>query len=868
MPSNRVEDQHKSSINHANDDSSSSSSSTAATSDNSSNSNLNRSKYQYTQRRCITTFAAPGLMTLLDTALYRAHEGQLTATVSSANATLLTLIHLKSHAKSLLHLCYTQLPPISLTGLMAATVLSSKKNQSSSSKTSSSTSSTSSTTSSYNQKVQLIQRRKRHLESVSTLVSFASYCIECANDGIERLTTDKLSKTANFEPMSQLDYQKNHNHHEPEPSAAAASSSSLHMNNTPTLSPTQPLSSPLTTQTTSSSKSSTATRENQNKGSFVEEGIVSSKYNHWNEVGMRLKFLQRQTKVHEKGNDGSNKQIHNYLTSSFLSSSASTSPSPSSSSSILRKKDCWESESLFCPDYVWAEDSMLQCQRMVRSIMKHDAIELMIDLLHSSSNSGSGAATVNSSSSSSAKNTNTVSPASSSNNSNNLSTNNSSNTSSSSSEYANLHGVDSLLPLLYVNNDSSSAKLRNKLMLLISNIMTLLKYDLPLRLHQFRSGIESDMNVTKRLYLLKNECRAPFRAFLEGHAHVQRAPDLALVNNYIELHNREDDRNNDSGAGDTNDRGNVPLSLKEKKKIAERKIQDCIGNTRFQEALMIEYKCETLEVEMGMVLLPFCNLARTLLGGKGAFHLIEIPGVLPAEDVMLLQELLRRLESILCKKPGFHTSTGIRPLLQDLQGIPRDSSPLSTEIFVFGKFNDRWTKISTEEAIDKRLDKLCSQLQYIHDIAKTKGGFGVDKKEFDGLAAAIRACTNAGLDTSKFRKMFKEWYALCRKQNSLSSENQSFDELSEDMRKAEIEVSIAMAPKQALSVVQQRIDQIERDRMRRFEILREMLEEICLREMDFHLELKIPKKDTILELPCINSVSGIFDPILEMTGEI
>ena len=173
----------------------------------------------------------------------------------------------------------------------------------------------------------------------------------------------------------------------------------------------------------------------------------------------------------------------------------------------------------------------------------------------------------------------------------------------------------------------------------------------------------------------------------------------------------------------------------------------------------------------------------------------------------------------------------------------------------------------------------------------------MDKKEFDGLPAAIRACINAGLDTDKLRKMFKEWYSLCRKQQTLSSGNeqgsqeeqkeaketlnndggknnmvrmkdQSFEQLAEEMRKAEIEVSIAMASKQALSVVQQRIDQIERDRTSRFEILQEMLEEICLREMDFHLDLQIPRKDTILELPCINSVSGIFDPVLEMSGEI
>ena len=103
---------------------------------------------------------------------------------------------------------------------------------------------------------------------------------------------------------------------------------------------------------------------------------------------------------------------------------------------------------------------------------------------------------------------------------------------------------------------------------------------------------------------------------------------------------------------------------------------------------------------------------------------------------------------------------------------------------------------------------------------------------------------------------------------SMKSNNQlTFDELAEEMRKAEIEVSIAMASRQALSVVQQRIDQIVQDRLKRFEILQEIVKEVCLREMDFHLDLKIPSKDFILELPRIETVSGIFEPALRLAGE-
>eukprot|EP00551_Chaetoceros_affinis_P011125 CAMPEP_0203667442 /NCGR_PEP_ID=MMETSP0090-20130426/4283_1 /ASSEMBLY_ACC=CAM_ASM_001088 /TAXON_ID=426623 /ORGANISM="Chaetoceros affinis, Strain CCMP159" /LENGTH=136 /DNA_ID=CAMNT_0050531611 /DNA_START=15 /DNA_END=422 /DNA_ORIENTATION=+ len=110
------------------------------------------------QRRCVKTVAAPGLMTLLDTALYRAHEGQLTATVSSANATLIALIQFKSHAKSLLNFCYTELSPISLTDLGSSDGISTPSSSSSSSPSSPSNSTPSLSTPS-SSKVQLIQRR-------------------------------------------------------------------------------------------------------------------------------------------------------------------------------------------------------------------------------------------------------------------------------------------------------------------------------------------------------------------------------------------------------------------------------------------------------------------------------------------------------------------------------------------------------------------------------------------------------------------------------------------------------------------------------------------------------------------------------------
>ena len=67
----------------------------------------------------------------------------------------------------------------------------------------------------------------------------------------------------------------------------------------------------------------------------------------------------------------------------------------------------------------------------------------------------------------------------------------------------------------------------------VSLLVNLIQQDLTMRLHQFRMATEANASVLKRLYLVKSECRAPFRAFLEAHQTVQRAPSLEMVNRYL-----------------------------------------------------------------------------------------------------------------------------------------------------------------------------------------------------------------------------------------------------------------------------------------------------------------------------------------------
>ena len=151
-------------------------------------------------------------------------------------------------------------------------------------------------------------------------------------------------------------------------------------------------------------------------------------------------------------------------------------------------------------------------------------------------------------------------------------------------------------------------------------LQMLVLQDLPMRLHQFRAAMEANGVVSKRLYLVKCEYRAPFRAFLEAHQTVHRAPSMKLVDEYIQLQKS-------SGA------------LLQKRKEAESNLQSLLERQELIEALALEKECEMMEVGMAESLYPFTELARLLDHKRGKLKVIR--GTLEEADVPLLQETLR-----------------------------------------------------------------------------------------------------------------------------------------------------------------------------------------------------------------------------------
>lgn len=152
----------------------------------------------------------------------------------------------------------------------------------------------------------------------------------------------------------------------------------------------------------------------------------------------------------------------------------------------------------------------------------------------------------------------------------------------------------------------------------VTLLINLIQQDLPMRLHQFRTAAESNAVVLKRLYLVKNEYRAPFRAFLEAHQTVQRAPSLDMVNDYLEKPSNES---------------------QESKVQHDSSLQQLLETPELVEALQIEKLMERLEQKMAKGIFGFTELARIIDNKKA--RLTAVPGVVEEKDLQPLQDLLR-----------------------------------------------------------------------------------------------------------------------------------------------------------------------------------------------------------------------------------
>lgn len=269
---------------------------------------------------------------------------------------------------------------------------------------------------------------------------------------------------------------------------------------------------------------------------------------------------------------------------------------------IQRRKDCWESPRLYCPDYVWADDAYSACQRWIRSLSKHSWILRDIDT--------SLASTLNTTTSS------TITSSSSSANNSSSGGHNASHHSNNASGKQNYNH--------FSNNRMLSVASDRQSCLLIK----LVQDDLPMRLYHFRQAMDAEAVVTKRLYLVKCEFRAPFRAFLEAHQSLLRAPPMDLVDSYIVVSLEQQPTNTVSppaAAATIND--------------LKGKLQSLLQTPELVELLALEKECEQMELDLGQAIFPFSELARSLDHKKARLKVVS--GIVEEHELASLQETVR-----------------------------------------------------------------------------------------------------------------------------------------------------------------------------------------------------------------------------------
>jgi preprotein translocase subunit YajC len=227
---------------------------------------------------------------------------------------------------------------------------------------------------------------------------------------------------------------------------------------------------------------------------------------------------------------------------------------------------------------------------------------------------------------------------------------------------------------------------------------------------------------------------------------------------------------------------------------------------------------------------------------------------------------MKRLKYVLCRKAGSsEASTGIRPLLLDLQLVPRDDDSSGTSA------SPLFTIPSS--TLEERIDQLIGFLSILSSLVKTKNAFATTKLSSSGGQSSVldtiefsvlveNGCTE-DFDQEMMKCLMLDWFAMVDQQQQLQ---QAHKDLPEEIRCAEMKMSIAGASAQSLQMVKERLAAIQLDRQQRFEVLKEMVEEICLREMNLFVQLTQPASQERLELKEV-STPGFLGIPLQQAGE-
>ena len=156
------------------------------------------------------------------------------------------------------------------------------------------------------------------------------------------------------------------------------------------------------------------------------------------------------------------------------------------------RRTCWESPRLYCPDYNWADDAIGACQRLLKTLSKHRFITLV------NTNGWDRYSVIK------AK--------------------------AIDSKHENVRHINAPTYASCTPHVFPSLEAVHSLQFLVSELLPI---SIPSRLNQFRAAVESNAVVSKRLYLVKCEYRAPLRALWESYMSLNAAPKVELVERYL-----------------------------------------------------------------------------------------------------------------------------------------------------------------------------------------------------------------------------------------------------------------------------------------------------------------------------------------------
>merc|ERR1711957_912270 len=161
------------------------------------------------------------------------------------------------------------------------------------------------------------------------------------------------------------------------------------------------------------------------------------------------------------------------------------------------------------------------------------------------------------------------------------------------------------------------------------------------------------------------------------------------------------------------------------------------------------------------------------------------------------------------------------------------------------------------------------------------------KGDKNALLDIIEQCREVW-DEDMFRAQYKDWFDMVKRQQEInaggqadatgadnnnitqqeSSPTSSLSELSETIREAEIELSVAMASKDQLERVHKRLEALHADKIARYKVLAHIVFDVGYRELNDGIVVEPPAEDDMtVEFPRLSSVPGVFGDQLTMSGE-